>query len=566
MGERKKKRKWLDNALVKAVQSTLEATVLAPTQDIVVATKAGRIQVRWDNAANATAMGQLVFFAEFLDFAGVFERWIEHCPLNYTSGNASSVRDVLGTLMLSILDGQHRYTHVAGLRGDGVAPAILGMQKIISDEALRRALKAIAPAAHAKHDDDARQAQIHQLARAQNWMQDALFDSVQNAFDTPWILDCDPTVKPLYGQQSGAEVGYNAKKPGRPSHTIHTYWISALRLVIGAELQSGKANSARHSLPQLDNILTKLLPRQRPKLVRADCAFGNETLMCALERLSQPYLFKLKQSANVKRLLAKQWRYGDWADLGQGWQGREDTLMLMGWSQPRRVIVMRRQIRGDLIVETSTKSRKGGAKTTAKTAAKAASPKRFEQQSLTFINTFDTVKVYEHVVLVTNSSYDTQAIGQLYRDRADCENGFDELKNQWGWGGYCTQDIERCNITAQAVALVYNWWSWYCRLAHPQAHLEAITSRPLMLAAIGKVTEHAGQKKLLLTTTHAAVAQVKALVANVQAGLELIRVTAPQLTQAARWRALVTFICSKINAAMMEKANRANAPPIIMAV
>jgi len=38
-------------------------------------------------------------------------------------------------------------------------------------------------------------------------------------------------------------------------------------------------------------------------------------------------------------------------------------------------------------------------------------------------------------------------IGQLYRDRADCENGFDEIKNQWGWGGYSTQDIERCALS-----------------------------------------------------------------------------------------------------------------------
>ncbi|MBF0566805.1 MAG: hypothetical protein HQK89_16385 [Nitrospirae bacterium] len=32
-------------------------------------------------------------------------------------------------------------------------------------------------------------------------------------------------------------------------------------------------------------------------------------------------------------------------------------------------------------------------------------------------------------------------IAQLYCDRADMENCFDELKNQWGWGGYTTQDI-----------------------------------------------------------------------------------------------------------------------------
>ena len=31
-------------------------------------------------------------------------------------------------------------------------------------------------------------------------------------------------------------------------------------------------------------------------------------------------------------------------------------------------------------------------------------------------------------------------LAQLYRDRADADNGFDELKNQWGWGGFTTQD------------------------------------------------------------------------------------------------------------------------------
>lgn len=122
-------------------------------------------------------------------------------------------------------------------------------------------------------------------------------------------------------------------------------------------------------------------------------------------------------------------------------------------------------------------------------------------------------------MLVTNSPYDVQHMGQLYRDRADCENGFDELKNQWGWGGYSTQDIERCNLSARAVALIYNWWSWYVRLAHPKARLEAITSRPLLPAAVGRITQSGGQRRVLLSLTHAASAQVKALVANVRAGL-----------------------------------------------
>lgn len=116
-----------------------------------------------------------------------------------------------------------------------------------------------------------------------------------------------------------------------------------------------------------------------------------------------------------------------------------------------------------------------------------------QQACLHFVDQNETAKVWESAVLVTNSPYAVEHIGQLCRDRADCENGFDEPKNQWGWGCYSTQDIERCNLSAQTVALVYNWWSWYVRLAHPKARLEAIASRPLLLAAVGRVNGHAGQ-------------------------------------------------------------------------
>ena len=78
-------------------------------------------------------MGQLAFFGEFLEVPQLFQRWVESCPLEYTSPNAPEVRDVLGTWLLSILDGQRRYAHFNGLRGDAVAPQILGMTRIISD-------------------------------------------------------------------------------------------------------------------------------------------------------------------------------------------------------------------------------------------------------------------------------------------------------------------------------------------------------------------------------------------------------------------------------------------------
>jgi Transposase DDE domain len=131
----------------------------------------------------------------------------------------------------------------------------------------------------------------------------------------------------------------------------------------------------------------------------------------------------------------------------------------------------------------------------------------------------DNAQLWEYTVLISNVEYDIAAIGQLYRDRCDCENGFDELKNQWGWGGFTTHDMHRSQLTARAVALVYNWWSWYVRAANPQARREALTSRPLLLAAVGRAVSHSGQTLLYLTPMHAQAGLIKSMIANVHAAI-----------------------------------------------
>ena len=113
-------------ALTKAVETVLQEQSNGG-QEQRLATPGGRFQVRWDEGGSATALGQLPFFAEYLEVTGLFARWVAGCPMSYTSPNAPEVVDVLGTWLLSILDGQRRYAHVAGLRGDAVAPRILGM-------------------------------------------------------------------------------------------------------------------------------------------------------------------------------------------------------------------------------------------------------------------------------------------------------------------------------------------------------------------------------------------------------------------------------------------------------
>jgi hypothetical protein len=67
------------------------------------------------------------------------------------------------------------------------------------------------------------------------------------------------------------------------------------------------------------------------------------------------------------------------------------------------------------------------------------------------------------------------------------------------------------------------------RLAHPDTHLEAITSRPLLLHAVAKQTEHAGQRPLTITSTHAMAATVQRCLSRLSAFPNALKETAEQL-------------------------------------
>ena len=222
---------------------------------------------------------------------------------------------------MSILSGHRRYCHVTTIRSDGVNPELLGMSKVISEDALRNALKNM--------DAEA----------GMGWLDGNLSASVIQLLDASWILDTDTTIKPLYGkQQEGAEVSFNPKKPGRPSHAYHTYIVSPLRLVLGVEVCAGKQHTAHHAQPGLLSTLDALPMDCKPSLVRGDTSFGNDSLMKALEERKQKYLFKLKLTNNVKRFIAKLCKQPEWVDAGQGWEGNEGELVLKGWENKRRVV------------------------------------------------------------------------------------------------------------------------------------------------------------------------------------------------------------------------------------
>ena len=226
----------------------------------------------------------------------------------------------------------------------------------------------------------------------------------------------------------------------------------------------------------------------------------------------------MRLTSNVKRMIGRLSQREEWVDAGQGWRAKESEVRLNGWSRQRRVIVLRRRVTGTL--------------------ARAATDDQGQRQ-LCFADIGPGDEIYEHQVLATTLEAPIESYGQLYRDRGDDENIFDELKNQWGWGGFTTQDMARCRLSARLVALFYNWWNIFARLAEPDKHLEAITSRPLLLHAVATRTQHARRTTITISSSHAKAGHVARALRAVARFLRGLVENAEQLKRGQIWTAIL---------------------------
>lgn len=300
--------------------------------------------------------------------------------------------------------------------------------------------------------------------------------------------------------------------------------LAAAKLVLNVDVQAGNQTASQYAQPTLWGWLESRERKDWPTFLRGDIAHGNEPMMQGAEQRGVPYLFKLRQTKGVAQLIARLAARGDkagWRSAGQGWQGVESRLQLQGWSRARRVVVLRRKLRerpapeqegAQLRLPGCVLEHKGG-------------------------------DWYEHAVLVTSwEEPELLAVAQAYRDRADSENMFDELKNQWGWTGFSTQDLKRSQLMARMVALIFNWWSLFTRIARQDKHGEAITTRPLFLHGIARHTRHAQQNHLSLSSLHAKARKIAHVLSRVSGWLRAFRDGAEQLVSVARWPTLLRQI------------------------
>ena len=396
-----------------------------------------------------TPYGGLVPWSAFVRRCGMIEALAESCPVQRRSGNASKVYDVLQSFVLTALCDGRRFVHVNRLREDPAVCELLGMERVVGDDSIRRLFAEVSPEQGA-----------HWVAKAA--------EPIWRALPELLILDWDSTVQSKYGHQEGAEVGYNPRKPGRRSFHPLMAVAAGTRLCPYYRFRPGNTVTATEWEKAMEEC-QRWLGERRVWLNRGDLGLGQEKIMAWHERGGQRprYLFKLKLTANVRRAIA--------AVAEEKWQGpsqrgvlqvAEAELQLPGWSCARRIVIGRRLL-GAVSAEA------GG--------------------------TFWEQCHHEFEVYVTNleaAQINAWQIVELYRQRADVENVFDELKNQWGFDGFTARRRAVSELATRLLLLVYNLWNLFLRLMSPQRHMEAGNGRRWFLLIAARLVQSGRQRVL----------------------------------------------------------------------
>jgi len=351
-------------------------------------------------------------FLQQLQFRTFLSRSISFPQRN----NHYTISELLLALMYPMILGLEKVEVAALLGTNGVFQYITGLPSFPNPSTLRRFLLRAAP----------------ELLPQLRTVHDALrreFLQRPSAPSSFWI-DCDSTVRTLYGNQEGAEVGYNPKHRGRRSYHPLLCTEAHGHDALAGLLRSGDAHTADRIEELIDRILRLLPHRQRLRL-RADAGFYNGAFVAQLRRSRIAFTIVARMTAPLKAMVPGRRYYRIRDDLAVS----EFRYQPHGWEREERFVVLRRRL-----------------------------PLEPEESQLTLF----TLDRYAYHVLVTDLDLTPYEVFHSYRDRAEIERIIRTLKDDYPFGSAPTNRYVANELYAELSLLAYNLMTWFKRLCLPE--------------------------------------------------------------------------------------------------
>ena len=351
-----------------------------------------------------TGWGGLAMVARFFEVIGIREVLAKALPDGRTSPNQVPVVDMVMALLVTILMGGRRFSHVERFRSDAVLPKMFDLSRTASAMTITRYFGGFTKQ-HVQH----------------------LVDSVGSGLwgrlipaDPTAVLDLDSTIFERYGQQEGSLKGHNPRKHGRPSHHPILAMLAGSKRILHAWLRSGNTGTARGAEAFLDEALHRLPPHTRVQTVRADSGFFISGFLTHLEVRGLKYAVAARMQPPIHKAIAG---LQGWRPFGRGVEVCELPWQPFRWAAPRRLVVVRELLR--------------------------------ERPDAAGRRLFDLPGYTVHAV-VTNLSLAPEEVWRFYNGRADCENRIKELKLDFAADGFCLRSFQGTEAVLQLNGLLFN--------------------------------------------------------------------------------------------------------------
>jgi len=392
-----------------------------------------------------TPFGGLASFIAFLDQIGYARQVEAHLPWQLTSPNAIPLGHTLTAFLIGVVVGARRFAHTEMARADRALHALLGLPRWPGADTVRSF--------------------FHRFTQP----------GIQGFWRPLWVwllgllrcpkegfsLDLDSTVLQRSGSQQGAAKGYNPRRPGRHSHHPLLAVLAEAPFVLHGWLRSGNTGSARGVVAFLREALALLPAGLSLRCVRADSGFFEEALLAFLEERSLSYIVVARLTTQLKRRAAS---IQDWSVVDEHYAVGEFTARLEGWSQERRLVVVRERVRED----------------------KAAVGRKL-------------IDVPGHTfrVWVTNRADAGLELWRDYNQRACVEQRIEELKNDLSAQGFCTQNFWATEAAFLAVLFTFNLLSLYQQQVSPQRGYRQPATLRTAVFVCGAILGRSGRQVVL---------------------------------------------------------------------
>lgn len=237
------------------------------------------------------------------------------------------------------------------------------------------------------------------LERFQTWealasIEEAGREVLDRVLGPDVILDIDSTVETVFGNQQGAEVGYNARYRGRKSYHPLFAFDGNTRGFLHAQLRPGNALSAEGMIAFYRECAARLPKGRTIRTVRMDRGFAGEQIYAFLEDDARvQYVGKHTWTSGLENALPPQPQWTRVVDGDELVEVAETWAQLSGWTKFRRVIVARRRPADEFLADT-----------------------------------LDPDWYWDYQALVTNLDGCPQAIWSFYNARGEAENYIKETK------------------------------------------------------------------------------------------------------------------------------------------